>query len=182
MIRLDRVWLIGTALAVLVALLTPALVSAQVIRLGQPGADPRGVQIKAALEKMGYKVHDIGLQAAKGNNPAVWFALTEANYAALTTPNAVEQGLNIWVGVSGVIGSDNAVLVGGQRWNKYVIEMAQSNEKVRQFLTAWNAAKSNAEKSKALEIVLGKFRLAVFDLEKNQYVDVKDFVNKNFTD
>lgn len=182
MIRLDRVWLIGTALAVVVALLTPALVSAQPILIGQPGADPRGVQIKAALEKMGYKVYDVGFQAAKGNNPAAWFALTVANYAALTTPNAVEQGSNIWVGISGVIGADNAVLVGGQVWNKYVIQMTQTNAKVREFLTAWNAAKSNAEKSNALKIVLGKFRLAVFDLEKNQYVDVKDFVNKNFTD
>lgn len=182
MIRLDRVWLIGTACAVVVALLTPALVSAQVIRLGQPGADPRGVQIKASLEKMGYKVHDVGFQAAKGNTPAAWFALTEANYAALTTPNVAEQGLNIWVGTSQVIGADNAVLVGGQRWNKYVVEMTQTNAKVREFLTAWNAAKSDTDKSNALKIVLGRFRLAVFDLERNQYVDVKDFVNKNFTD
>ena len=182
MIRLDRVWLIGTALAVLVALLTPALVSAQVIRLGQPGADPRGVQIKAALVKMGYKVHDIGFQAAKGNNAAAWIVLTAANYAALTTPNIAEQGLNIWVGISGVIGADNATLVGGQVWTKYVIEMAQTNEKVRQFVSAWNAAKTDADKKKALEIALGRFRLAVFDLERNQYVDVKDFANKNFTD
>ncbi len=182
MIRLDRVWLIGTALAIVVALVVPALVSAQPIRIGQPGADPRGVQIKTALEKMGYKVHDVGFQAPKGRDPGAWFALTVANYAALTTPNAVEQGLNIWVGISGVIGAENAVLVGGQVWNKYVIEMAQTNEKVRQFVSAWQAAKTDADRKKALEIVLKQFRLAVFDLERNQYVDVKDFVNKNFTD
>ncbi len=181
MSRLTRGPLAGIALAVVVALAAPLHVSAQAIRIGQPGADPRGVQIKAALEKVGYKVHDVGFQAAKGTNPAVWFALTEANYAALTTQNTIEQGLNIWVEISGVIGADNAVLVGGQRWNKYVIEMAQTNPKVREFLAAWNAAKTDTEKSQALKIVIGRFRLAIFDLEKNQYVDVKDFVNKNFT-
>jgi len=180
--RFRRGPLAGIVLAIALALAVPLHVSAQPIRIGQPGADPRGVQIKAALEKAGYKVHDVGFQPAKGNNPASWFVLTEANYAALTTRSALEQGLNIWVEISGVIGADNAMLVGGQRWNKYVIEMAQANAKVREFLAAWNAAKTDTERGQALKIVLGRFRLAVFDLEKNQYVDVKDFVNKNFTD
>jgi hypothetical protein len=99
----------------------------------------------------------------------------------LTASHVVEQGLNIWLGISGVIVADNAVLVGGQAWTKYVIEMQQTNAKVREFLSAWEAAKTDADRKKALDIVLGRFRLRVFDLEKNQYVDEKDFVNKNFT-
>ncbi len=30
--------------------------------------------------------------------------------------------------------------------------------------------------------VLGRFLVRVFDLERNQFVDAKDFVNKNFMD
>lgn len=181
MIRLNGRWWIGTALAAVIALATPSVVSAQVIWLGKPGADPRGPQVKSALEKLGYKVEDVGFRAAKGNDPALWVALTAAKYAALTASNVLEQGLNIWIGISGVIGADNAVLIGGQVWTKYIIEMHQSNEKMRAFSAAWEAAKTDDDRKKALDLVLGRFTIAVFDLEKGQYVDAKDFVNKNFT-
>jgi len=180
-IRLNARWWVPPALAVVVALATPSLVSAQVIWLGKPGADPRGPQVKAALEKLGYKVEDVGFRAQKGSDPTLWIALTAAKYAALTATNVLEQGLNVWIGISGVIGNEKAVLIGGQVWTKYVIEMHQSNDKVRAFLGAWEAAKTDDDRKKAVDGVLGRFTIAVFDLEKGQYVDAKDFVNKNFT-
>lgn len=180
MIRLEKGLWVAVALAVTVTLMAPTLVRAQVIRLSERVIEPNLLRIKAELEKQGYKVHDAGFDLKQ--NPPAWFAVTAANYAAPTWGDVMEQAVNTWVVINGVIGRTPATLWADEVWTKYIIQISQSNEKVGAFVAAWNAAKTDDDRRKALNIILGRFGVKVFDSERGRYVDAKDFVNKTFTD
>lgn len=145
-------------------------------------ADPRIAQIKAGLEKAGLKVLDVGFQPAQGANPPFWAAITEAKYAQPSSEALLRQGFTIWAVMYDVLNKEDprAVLVGGQVWTKYALLLAVSIGDTTIFVRAYQAAKSDAERNRAVETFLKAASFSVYDLQKQQFVDQKDFINKNF--
>ncbi len=162
-------------MALLVAL--PALAGAQTI-------DQKIAKIKAGLAREGLKVLEVLYVPADRSGPPYWFGVTATAYTQPNWPDVAKQALVSWLVMNETTASDppDSMLISGQVWTKYMIQIGQQNKLVSEFSAALRAARTDAEKNAAVNKVLARFLVRVFDLERNQFVDAKDFVNKNFID
>jgi hypothetical protein len=155
----------------------PGLARAQTI-------EQRLATIKAGLEREGLKVLEVRYTPVDRNGPAYWFGVTATTYSQPNWPAVAKQALVTWLVMNESTASDppESMLMSAQVWTKYMIQIGQQNKLVSEFAAALKAARTDAEKNAAVNKVLGRFLVRVFDLERNQFVDAKDFVNKNFMD
>jgi hypothetical protein len=155
----------------------PAPASAQAV-------DEKTTRIKAALEREGLTVISLRFLPEDRDGPPHWFAYTQATYPRPNWPDVAQQALRTWLAVNSVVASDDpkTMIFSGQAWTRYVVQLAQRNETVSQFAEALRGAKSDADRNRAAQIVLKRFLVRIYDVEAGRFVDVKDFVNKNFMD
>jgi len=172
---------VGTIAAVAASL---ALVAAVPVVASAQSPEEKGTRIKAALEREGLAVVEIIFLPADKDGPPHWFAITRAAYLRPNWPDVAQHALRAWLAVNSVVGGDDpqTIIFSGQLWTKYVVQLGQQNEKVSEFARALRAAKSDADRDRAALIVLKRFRVRIFDVEAQRFLDVKDFVNKNFID
>lgn len=165
------------AAGLVLAAALPSLVSAQ-------SADEKAARIKAALEREGLTVVSLKFLPADQDGPPHWFAYTQANYPRPNWPDVAQHALRSWLAVNGVAAGDDpkTMIFSGQVWTKYVVQLGQRNEAVSQFAAALRTAGSDADRNRAAQVVLKRFLVRIYDVERDRFVDVKDFVNKNFMD
>ena len=68
-----------------------------------------------------------------------------------------------------------------QVWTKYSIVFHSRLSDLTTFVQVYQAARSDAERAEAFNALLRQVLFAVWDNERGQQVDQKDFMNKNFT-
>jgi hypothetical protein len=156
--------------------------SAPVTVQTQEPADPRARQIKAGLEQRGMKVYDILIRPAQGRDPAFWASLTAALYAAPNVGRTMDQAANTWEVMNGVLAQEppTTILIAAQVWNKYILNFMVSRQDWGVFIQAWTSATNDDQKGQAGRALIKAMRFTVFDMERQQFIDQKDFVNKNF--
>jgi len=166
---------VATALALVAT--APLLASAQ-------SPEEKATRIKAALEREGLAVVELIFLPADKEGPPHWFAMTRAGYLQPNWPDVAQHALRAWLAVNSVVGGDDpkTMIFSGQVWTKYVVQLGQQNEKVSEFARALRAAKSDADRNRAAQGVLKRFLVRIWDIEAQRFLDVKDFVNKNFID
>jgi hypothetical protein len=176
---------VGTgAAAIIFLLIAAAPAAAQLsVRFGEPTSDPKAEQIKVGLERKGEKVLQIGFQPAKGSRPPGWGAVIAASYAQPSHRAVLQQGFRAWDVMYAVVGKDDPsmLLFNGQVWTKYMIVLFTATGSITKFLAAFEAAKTDEEKDRASTEFLRNVGVQVADLERAQFIDQKDFINKNFT-
>lgn len=165
------------AIALAVLLAVPAAALAQTIQQRASG-------IKAGLEREGLKVLEVRYLPADRSGPPYWYAVTAATYSQPNWPGVAKQAVVSWLIMNLATASDppDTMLMSAQVWTKWMIQIGQTNKLVAEFAAEFRAAKNDTERNAAVKKVLGRFLVRIFDLERNQFVDVKDFVNKNFMD
>ncbi|MDQ7842437.1 MAG: hypothetical protein QN141_03425 [Armatimonadota bacterium] len=161
-----------------------ALVAAVPAGASAQSPEEKATRIKAALEREGLAVVEVTFLPADREGPPHWFALTRAAYLRPNWPDVAQHALRAWLAVNGVVGGDDpqTIIFSSQLWTKYVVQLGQQNEKISEFARALRAARSDADRDRAALIVLKRFRVRIYDVEAQRFLDVKDFVNKNFID
>jgi hypothetical protein len=147
-----------------------------------PPSDPRVAQIKAGLEQQGLRVMTVGFMPAKDNQLPRWYAETAANYPRPGYGPVAQQALMIWGVMHGIVKQDppQTVLIGDQVWTKYSLLFAVQIGTLTQFADAYQKATSNDGRQQAFQVLFRAAQFRVYDNERGQFVDDKDFVNKNF--
>lgn len=149
-----------------------------------PAGDPRAAQIKAGLEKEGLKVFEVSFQLDKSsNNNPQWYAVTGANYPQPSGDRMLRQAFTVWGVMYDAVSKDDpkTLMSGGQAWSKYILWLHTRLSDLTTLVTQLRTAKTDAEKDRAFQAFLKSAIFRVWDYEKQQYVDQKDFINKNFT-
>ncbi len=153
----------------------------------QTGADDPRValakQVKADLEGQGLKVYEVGFIPGQGNNVPVWYADVGANYSQPDGGRILNMAFSVWAILHRIGGKEacETTLVNGQVWTKYLLLLGAPLGAYDKLLGSLRTAGSDADKKKAVDAFLDTVRFRVYDMEKRQFVDQKDFVNKNFT-
>lgn len=165
------------ALAVAVLLAVPAAALAQTVQ-------ERANRIKAGLEAEGLRVLEVRYLPADRSGPPYWYAVTAAGYSQPNWKDVAKQAVISWLIMNLATTPDppDTMLMSAQVWTKWMIQIGQTNKLVTEFAAAFRAARNDSERNGAVNKVLARFLVRIFDLERNQFVDVKDFVNKNFID
>jgi hypothetical protein len=147
-----------------------------------PPSDPRAAQIKAGLEQQGLRVLQVGFLPAKDNQLPRWYAETAANYPRPAYGPVAQQALLIWAVMYNVVGQDppQTILIGDQSWSKYSFLFAVQIGTLKQFADAFQRAATDNDRQRALQFLFRAAEFRVYDNERRQFVDEKDFVNKNF--
>jgi hypothetical protein len=147
-----------------------------------PPSDPRAAQIRSGLEQRGLRVLQVGFLPAKDNALPRWYAETAGNYPRPAYGPVGEQALMTWAVMYNVVGQDppQTVLIGDQSWSKYSFLFAVQIGTFRQFADAFQRATTDAGRQQALQFLFRSAEFRVYDNERRQFVDEKDFVNKNF--
>lgn len=71
------------------------------------------------------------------------------------------------------------IMVSSQVWNKYLLQIWTDIARYNTFLSIYRTAKNDSERNLAFNALSA--RLRVYDTERRQWVDFKDFTDKNFT-
>jgi hypothetical protein len=163
----------------------------------QPKVDRRVALIKEKLRQNGFQVVDAFFEPAKKGAPAMLGATVRADYAQPSYSKVLTQAFNIWdilyLSLGNDIGlaeTDRWFFVAGQYWTKYVLYVYLSVHNARIFITkvsdlrrlARRGRSTSKEEAKALEQLLDTVQIRVFDVERRQLVDEKEFQNKHFAD
>lgn len=153
-----------------------------------PTGDPRLSQIRAALELRGIPVLGVEMVPAQGSMPRIWNAITKATYARADAVRLETQARSIWEVMLTILAQEEPAtyLSGTQIWQKYAII---GRAHVADFLAVAAAINKINPRSpgayerivKAEQAFFAKVQVFVYDLEQQQYVDAKDFINKHFT-
>ncbi|MGQ0571085.1 MAG: hypothetical protein ACT4P5_16410 [Armatimonadota bacterium] len=148
----------------------------------QPAADPRLAQLRAALERANLRVGDVAVTDATTQRPH-WWGHVGAEYTQPSARAVYDQAHKIWWAMITVLAQEppGAVMCACQSWNKYVIQVLVEVGHYSAFLKSYQAARTDAERTSAFDQLDTGVSARVFDLERRQFVDVKDFVNKNYT-
>jgi len=180
--RYQTALVLGASLALVLLIALPSLSAPITIETQQP-TDPRAQKMKAGLEQRGMKVYDILIKPAQGRDPALWASLTAALYAAPNTGKTMDQAANAWEVMNGVLAQEpsNTVLIAAQVWNKYILNFLVSKQNWGVFIRAWTSATNDDQRGQAGRQLIRAMRFTVFDIERQQFIDQKDFVNKNFS-
>ncbi len=149
----------------------------------QPAGDPRVDQIKRNLEQQGIKVVDVRFTQAKDNRPPAWSAIVAANYAQPSFEKVGGLAFFTFGTMFGAAQQDPpaTTLFSGQIWTKYQIIFITTMSDTTRFAAAMRAAGSDREKQQAVSAFLDTWKFGVYDTERGQFVDQKDFMSKNFT-
>ena len=148
----------------------------------QPAVDPRLVQIRRGLEAKNLRVLELELKRTKDGDPQ-WWTETAANYAQPGRDKVLEQAFTMWGAMYEVLNQDNprSLLTVSQLWTKYSIIFHSRLSALTTFVKAFQAARSDEERTQAFNAFIREALIAIWDNERGQAVDQKDFVNKNFT-
>ncbi len=149
----------------------------------QPAGDPRVDQIKKNLEQEGIKVVDARFIPAKDNRPPAWSVVVLASYAQPSGDKVLGLAFFMFGTMFGVAQQDPpaTTLFSAQVWTKYQIIFVTTLGDTTTFANAMRAARSDQEKQQVIKGFLDTWKFGVYDTERGQFVDQKDFVNKNFT-
>jgi len=147
----------------------------------QAATDPRAAQIKTGLEKAGLKVYDIVVRRTGRGEPN-WVAITGAQYAQPNWPAVTQQELLTLGVMYPPLAGDPPVtlLTAVQVWNKYAIRFHATVANIATLVKDYNGAATDAERRAVFEKFFGTVLYDVIDIERNEFVDIKDFTNKNF--
>jgi hypothetical protein len=118
-----------------------------------------------------------------GSEVDLFYATVEATYAQPSFDKVEVLALTIWNAMYGVVSKEPpaSILSGSQVWTKYGIVLQTRVNDITTAVNAWQAAKSDDERKRAYETFLDSIRFRIYDYERQQFVDQKDFINKNFT-
>lgn len=181
-------WLIALVVAALLIAAGEAFAQFPVPVPGQPtptprAADPRLAQMRAGVEKEGIKVIEVGFLPAGSNNPITWYVDSQAGYSQPSIPKLLTQGFKIWGVMYPLIAQEpaQAVMHLGQFWGKFDLQLRATIGDYTRLVTSYRAATTDAAKEKAIDNFLSAVRFRIYDTERREFVDVKDFTNKNFT-
>ena len=147
-----------------------------------PAADPRLAQIRRGLEAKNLRVLEVELKRTNDGDPQ-WWTETAANYGQPGRDKVLEQAFTMWGAMYEVLTQDNprSLLSVSQLWTKYSIIFHSRLSALTTFVKAFQAARSDEERNQAFNAFIREARIAIWDNERGQMVDQKDFVNKNFT-
>lgn len=149
-----------------------------------PVGDPRVAQIQAELEQRGMRVMEVGQSPAQANEPPSWYAVVAAAYAQPSGNVVLQQAFDVWAVLYRALAQEDprTIIRAGEAWGKYVIILSTRLGDLNSFMSQSQAAPSDQERQHLLEEFLKTgVGLRVFDVEQQQFVDEKDFVNKNFS-
>ncbi len=140
-------------------------------------------QAKADLEGQGFKVYELGFIPGEGNKLPVWYADVGANYSQPNGGRMLNMAFSVWAILHRIGAKEppQTMLVNGQVWTKYVLILGAPLGGYDRLLTSLRTAGSDADKKKVVNAFLETISFRVYDMEKRQLVDQKDFINKNFT-
>lgn len=191
------VWRYGITLATAVALLAGLAATATAapafpfpVPPAQPGgtqtpppaADPRLGQIRQGLEKRGLRVLDLYFKRTKDGDPQ-WWTETAASYAQPSRENVLGQLSTMWGVMYEVLSAEDprTFLSASQLWTKYSVIFHTRLSGLSTFIRAFQEARSDTERAQAFNTFINQTVIVVYDNERQQRVDEKDFINKNFT-
>ncbi len=166
---------------------TPAAEPTPTLPIARPTpGDARSAQIKSTLEGKGFRVLEVGFIPAKDGQPPILVAIVEADYAQASGEAVLRQAFGVWDVLFHSLAMDSpdvaaTVLVAGERWTKYLLYLGIRGEDAANYLKSLQAATSDEQKQEALQTLLRAVQFKVFDTEQREFVDQKDFMNKNFT-
>jgi len=166
---------------------TPAAEPTSTLPIARPTpTDTRSAQIRATLQGKGFQVLDVGLMPAKDGKPPILGAIVEADYAQASQEAVLRQAFAVWDVLFHSLSIDSpealqTVLLVGEKWTKYMLYLSVRVEDAANYLKSLQAAGSDEQKQKALQTFLQAIQFGVFDAERQEFVDQKDFMNKNFT-
>jgi hypothetical protein len=145
-----------------------------------PAVDPRAAQIKTGLEQAGLKVHDIIVRRTGKGEPN-WVAIT-AQYAQPNWAAVKQQEFLIWGVMYPPLAGDPPVtiLTAVHVWNKYAIRFHATVANIATLVKDYRGAVTDAERRLVFDKFFGTVLFDVIDVERNEFVDIKDFTNKNF--
>ncbi len=148
-------------------------------------ADPRHTQIKAQLEQKGLRVFEVGSNPAKTDSPPTVFAIVEANYPQPAFAPVLQLAFTVWEVLLPLVTVDSpeaaqTVLIAGEAWNKYLLVVRATVNDLGTFIKSLQAAGSDEQRQQATQAFLQTVRFRVYDTERQQFVDEKDFIDKNF--
>jgi len=148
----------------------------------QPAVDPRLAQIRQWLEAKGFRVLEVESRRTSAGEPQ-WWTETAAKYAQPSGDRVIDQAFFMWAAMYDPLKQEDArtYLSVSQLWTKYEIIFHARLSSLTTFVQAYQAARSDAERGQVVSTLLGQTLFAVFDVERGQHVDQKDFMNKNFT-
>ena len=148
----------------------------------QPAVDPRLAQIRRGLEAKNLRVLELELKRTSDGDPQ-WWTETAANYSQPGRDKVLEQTFTMWGAMFEVLNQEDAktLLSVSQLWTKYSIIFHSRLSALATFAKAFQAARSDSERTEAYNVFIRQAGVAVWDNERGQQVDQKDFVNKNFT-
>jgi hypothetical protein len=162
----------------------PAPVSPQLPQ--QPAEDDAVGKVRTALTGAGLQVRHLQYTPASPNAPATLAAVVDANYtqpsdqAVLTLAAATWRAMleNYPVAPDAAAGT---YFGAGQQWTKYVIMFYARVDHLAQLFATLASEQPTEQKNQAVQEFLQAVQVRVYDLERSEFVDVKDFVSKNFT-
>ncbi len=166
---------------------TPVAEPTSTLPIARPTpSDTRGAQIRTALQDKGLKVLEAGYIPAKDGKPPVLGAIVEADFSEISSEAILRLAFGIWDVLFHNMAMDApdagaTLLLAGEQWTKYTLYLAINVEEAANYLKSVQAAGSDEQKQKALQTLLQAIRFSVFDSERQEFVDQKDFMNKNFT-
>jgi hypothetical protein len=149
----------------------------------QPAPSSPVERIKSELTRQGQRVLEVGIVPPQGGNPGIWYAGVAASYAQPSQPPVLQQAFNVWAVIFGVAGGEppQTIMSTNQVWTKYALLVMTQVGPYAELLTRLRSATSNAAKSQVFNDFVARVGFRVFDLERQQFVDQKDFINRNFT-
>ncbi len=152
-----------------------------------PVEDPRVAQVTTTLEKQGLKVLGAGIVRGPGfyqqGDTTVWWVDTAAAYAQPNDKGVSRQALVTWGVMYDILVNEPPVTIlsGAQYWTKYALVLQTRMGDLTTLVKAVSGTRTEPEKEKAFEAFAATMRFRVYDVERRQFVDEKDFMNKNFT-
>ena len=166
---------------------TPAAEPTSTLPIARPTpSDARSAQIKTTLQSKGFQVLEVAFIPARDGKPSFLAAIVEADYAQPSGEVVLRQASGVWDVLFHSLTIDSPdvaamVLMVGERWTKYVMYLGVRVEDAASYLKSVQAAGSDEQKQEALQTFLRAIQFSVFDVERQEFVDQKDFTNKNFT-
>jgi hypothetical protein len=114
----------------------------------------------------------------------VFFANVAADYAQPTSNRIGQQAVNIWLSMHSALPQEPSasILSGGQVWTKYGLILQTRIGDLTTLLAHLRTADTQSARDQAFTVFNRSVRFRVYDFERRQFVDEKDFVGKNFRD
>ncbi|MDR7421580.1 MAG: hypothetical protein QN159_03820 [Armatimonadota bacterium] len=168
--------------AVLAAVLACALAAAAA-PVPSPSPDPRIAEIRRRIEHLGLRVTDAGHAPATSSAPAVWLAITPAQYREPSWARVTDQALTVWAVMFHVLKSapDRTLLISAQDWRTFRLFVSTPFGSVAAFDRGVRTARTDTDRQKTHEALYAGATLRVFDLRQEKWLETTEFVRQWFT-